>query len=67
MIKRRSSCIDSLSHLLCLRSGDDVTSDYTMHYGTSDCDMSKWKVISNSVDIDFIHGDIPDRSWKNGE
>ena len=29
------------------------------------CDAITWTVISNSFDIDFIHGDIHDRSCKN--
>ena len=29
------------------------------------CDAITWKVISNSLDIDFIHGDIHGRSCKN--
>ena len=29
------------------------------------CDAITWIVISNSLDIDFIHGDIHDRSCKN--
>ena len=29
------------------------------------CDTITWKVISNSLDIDFIHGDIHGRSFKN--
>ena len=28
------------------------------------CDATTWQVISNSLDIDFIHGDIHDRSCK---
>ena len=28
------------------------------------CDAITWKVISNSIDIDFIHGDSHDRSCK---
>ena len=29
------------------------------------CDTNTWQVISNSLDIDFIHGDIHGRSCKN--
>ena len=29
------------------------------------CDANTWQVISNSLDIDFIHGDIHSRSCKN--
>ena len=29
------------------------------------CDANTWQVISNSLDIDFIHGDIHDPSCKN--
>ena len=29
------------------------------------CDANTWQVISNSLDIDFIHGDIHGRSCKN--
>ena len=29
------------------------------------CDAFTWKVISKSLDIDFIHGDINDRPCKN--
>ena len=29
------------------------------------CDDNTWQVISNSLDIDFIHGDIHGRSCKN--
>ena len=51
---------------LCLRSGDDVTIGCAMHYGTGNCDAKTRKVLSNnSLDIDFIHGDIYDRSCKN--
>ena len=28
------------------------------------CDMGKWKVISNSLDIDSIHSLIRGQSWK---
>ena len=31
------------------------------------CDAITWIAISNSLDIDFIHGDIHGRSCKNGE
>ena len=29
------------------------------------CDADTWQMISNSLDIDFIHGDIHERSCKN--
>ena len=28
------------------------------------CDVSTWQVISNSIDIDFSHGNIHGQSWK---
>ena len=31
------------------------------------CDANTWQVISNSLDIDFIHGDIHGRSCKKSE
>ena len=31
------------------------------------CDANTWQVISDSLDIDFIHGDIHGRSRKNTE
>ena len=30
----------------------------------NNCDANTWQLISNSLDIDFIHGDIHDRSCK---
>ena len=43
------SQIDSVSHLLCLSSADDIKTDYRAHYN---CDAGIWKVISTSLDID---------------
>ena len=64
-IRRRSLHINSVLYSLCFRRADDVTIDYTMRYNR---DVGKGKVISNSLDIDFIHGDIHGRLfeiWRN--
>ena len=56
------SHIDYVFHSLCLRSADDVTIHYTARYNF---DSGTWKMTSDSLDIDFIHSDIRDRSCKN--
>ena len=49
-----------MSHLLALRSADDVTIDWRWRHNDPDhCDANTWQMISNSLDIDFIHGDSP--------
>ena len=58
-IKRRSLHIVPVSHSLSLRSANDVTIDCWWRHN----DQITWKVISNSLDIDFIHGDIHGRSF----
>ena len=63
--KRRSLHIDPVSHSLGLRSADDVTIDrWWRHNNKTNCDAITWIVISNSLDIDFIHGDIHGWSCK---
>ena len=60
--KRRSSHIVHVSHLLGFRPADDellVTSQWPDNY-----DAITWMVISNSLIVDFIHGDIHGRSCK---
>ena len=58
--KRRSSHIDSASQLLLLRFVDHVLIYcWWCHKAITwpdNCDASTWKVISDSLDIDFIHG-----------
>ena len=50
---------------LGFRSVDDVTIDLLMTLQWPDnCDAITWIMISNSLDIDFIHGDIHGRSCK---
>ena len=44
-----------MSHMFCLRPADDITIDYK---ALNDCDKGMWKVMSNSLDIDFINSDI---------
>ena len=59
--KWRSLHIVPVSHLLILRSADDVTIDCWWHHNNWDnCDSITWIVISNllDIDIDFIHDDI---------
>ena len=51
-------------HPLCCRSGDDVIID--CWWRPDNCDMITWIVISNSLDIVFIQGNIHDRSCKKG-
>ena len=50
-----------MSHSLGFRSADDVTIDC---WWPDNCDAITWIVIFNSLDIDFIHGDIHGRSCK---
>ena len=57
--KRTFSHIDMMPHMVCLHSGDDITIDWWWcHDWLCNCDACTWKVISNSLDINFIHGDI---------
>ena len=54
-----------VSHLLDLDSTDDVTIDFWWRHNNETIVMrSRETLISNSLDIDFIHGDIHDRSCK---
>ena len=66
--KRRSSQIHPVSHSRGLRSVDDVTIDRRWRHrcpaGRNICDAHTQKTISNSSDIDFIHGYMHDRSCK---
>ena len=57
VIKTRSSQIDCMYNSPSLRFADVALVDYTMHFATqtNNCDASTTEVISNSVDIDFIH------------
>ena len=32
--------------------------------GRDNCYAGTWKVISNSFDVDYIHGDVLDQSYK---
>ena len=50
------SRIDTVSRSSWPHSADDVTVDYWRRH--NNCDACTWKVISNSLDIDFIHGNI---------
>ena len=56
----RPQCLTRSVYILLMtpQSIDDVTM-------TRQFDATTWIVISNSLDIDFIHGDIRDRSHKN--
>ena len=60
--------IAMLLHLDCLRSM--MTSQLIVqcwrrcHKWPDNCDARRWKVISNSLDNDFIQGNIHDRSFK---
>ena len=47
-----------MSHSLCICSGDDVTVKCQWIMDSGNCDASAWKVVSNSLDINFIHDDI---------
>ena len=58
---RQSSRIDSVSQWVGLISADDITTDSRPLY---DSDRNTWKVISHSLDIDCIHGDIHVRLCK---
>ena len=55
-----------VSHSLALCSADDVTIDWRWRHAqwSDNCDANTWQVISNSLDIDFIHGDIDCQSCK---
>ena len=70
-LKRGSSHITPVSHSLALHSADDVTIDWRWRHNDH-CDADTWQVISNPLDIDFIHGDIhggrvrkPNIPWEN--
>ena len=60
--KETISHIGYLFHSIRLRSADDVTIHYTARYNF---DSGTWKMTSDSLDIDFIHSDIRNRSCKN--
>ena len=53
-----------VSHLLGLRSADDVTIDWWWLHNNQKIVTRAREVISDSLDIDFIHGNIQDRSCK---
>ena len=58
-----SPCLSHLVFVLLMTSqsiADDVTSQWPYN-----CDAITWIVISNSLDIDFIYGDIHGESCKN--
>ena len=52
-----------MSHSLSLRSADDVTIG-CLWCRNDNCDAISWKVISKTLDIDFVHGDIHGRPCK---
>ena len=52
---------DSLYSHCC----DDVMINSAMHCGAWICDCGKRKVLSNSLEINFIHDDMCSRSCKN--
>ena len=61
-----SLCLTRSVFVLLMTSqsiADDVTMTSLWH--DHNCDMITWTVISKSLDIDFIHGDIHGRSSKN--
>ena len=72
MIKRRSLHTNVICHWLCLHSADDFTIYCWWRHNAitqpDNLNVSTWKVISNLLDIDFIHSDIPGwsckKSWK---
>ena len=65
--KRRSSHIDTSSHIaliiFCIWWRHNLL--LMTSQSPDNCDSSIWKVISSSLDTDFIHVDIHDRSCKN--
>ena len=65
---RRFPHVDIAPHSACLHSGGDVTINCPTPVMklqlTCNCDARTWKVKSNSLQIDFIHDDIHDRSCK---
>ena len=65
-ITTRFAHIDSVSQALCLRSADDITIDCWWRHRCitrcDNCNASTWKTISNSLDSDFVHHHINDRS-----
>ena len=65
-LKRGFSHIITGSHSLALRSADDVTIEWWWrHNDQTIMARSRDNLISISIDIDFIHGDIHGRSCKN--
>ena len=64
----RPSHIHLMAHSICLRSADDMTMYCLWRHNwitrRDSCDASTWKAISDSLDIDFIHDHIHDRSCK---
>ena len=57
-----------MSHWLCLHSDYDATIHCWWHNkcitGGNNCDVRMWKMISNSLHIDFIHGHYHGWSYK---
>ena len=64
-LKQGSSHIIPVFHSLALRSAGDVTIDWRWRHNDQTIVTTTWQMISNSLDIDFIHGDIHGRSCKN--
>ena len=67
-IKRFSAHIDSMSHSFCVRSvGEGIIYCWCRHnviMWRDSCETSTRKAISNSLNINFINGDIHGRSCK---
>ena len=51
-------------HNSLLNIGDDVAINCATIMWLCICDASTWKVVSNSMNIDFIHDDLHDWSYK---
>ena len=63
-IEKRSSHIDSLPHMRCLRSADDIKTRYPKHNCTSYLWRKHMNYDMQLVRYRFIYGNIPGRWWK---